>query len=60
MINPPTRLITGTRLLAEFLDNCPDGWVCSELAATVLVLLTVALHVVAEFLQTCSDLHEGK
>lgn len=49
------RLITGFRLLAECLDNCPDGWLPSELAATAVVLMTVALHVIAEILESFTD-----
>lgn len=48
------RLTTGIRLLADCLDNLPDGWL-PELAATVLLLVGVALHVAADLLESCPD-----
>ncbi|MFI6902019.1 hypothetical protein ACIBKY_12200 [Nonomuraea sp. NPDC050394] len=56
---PHARLITGVRLAADCLDALPDGWL-PEVAATVLLLTAVMLHMIAEVLQNCSDLAEGK
>lgn len=54
------RLITGVRLFADCLDRLPDGWL-PELAAGVLLLLTLTLHLAVEVLQNCSGLaEEGK
>lgn len=49
------RLIAGVRASAELLDNCADGLVASELAATVLLLVVVALQMVADLLENCPD-----
>ncbi|MEV4112391.1 hypothetical protein [Nonomuraea sp. NPDC049695] len=49
------RLITAIRTLAELLDNCTDGLISGALAATVLLLVIVALHATADALETCPD-----
>ncbi|MBB6351252.1 hypothetical protein FHU36_007835 [Nonomuraea muscovyensis] len=45
------RLITGVRTVAEFLDNFADGLFPGQMGATALLLLIIALHVVADFLE---------
>lgn len=50
-----SRLITVIRTVAELLDNCTDGLTSSALAATVLLLVIIALHAVADGLENCPD-----
>ncbi|TDB97423.1 hypothetical protein E1267_39840 [Nonomuraea longispora] len=50
-----TRLITAIRTLAELLDNCADGLVSGVIAATVLLLVIIALHAMADLLETCPE-----
>lgn len=50
------RLIAIIRTLAELLDNCTDGLAFTVLATTVLLLLIIMLHAVADALETCPDL----
>ncbi|MEV0383395.1 hypothetical protein [Nonomuraea sp. NPDC050643] len=50
-----SRLITIIRTVAELLDNCADGLVSTVVAATVLLLVVVALHGMADALETCPD-----
>ena len=48
-----SRLITGLRTGAELLDNCTDGLSTGQLATTLIFLLVVALHGLAELLEHC-------
>ncbi|NRQ35765.1 hypothetical protein HII36_28605 [Nonomuraea sp. NN258] len=40
--------------MAELLDNCADGVASGVLAATLLLVI-IALHAVADALETCPD-----
>ncbi|TDD22258.1 hypothetical protein [Nonomuraea diastatica] len=49
------RLVAVIRTVAELLDNCTDGLVSSVIAATMLLLVIIALHGVADALESCPD-----
>ncbi|MFI6921995.1 hypothetical protein ACIBIZ_18785 [Nonomuraea spiralis] len=50
-----SRLITLLRTVAELLDNATDGLNSGVLIATVLLLVVIALHAMADALETCPD-----
>ncbi|MFC4007956.1 hypothetical protein ACFOY2_12035 [Nonomuraea purpurea] len=41
--------------MAELLDNCADGLISDAIAATVLLLMIITLHGVADALENCPD-----
>ncbi|MEU4576872.1 hypothetical protein [Nonomuraea sp. NPDC023979] len=54
-----SRLIMTIRIVAELMDNCADGLASTVLATTVLLIVIIALHAVADILEHCPDASAG-